>query len=257
MVRKHAELQTLAQSVFGNLLVLNTLHLLAGVQSEEGLPAFFSATPSADVVTLDRRMRDLAKYLHEPITTSVDIFIAARPVVAVECKLMEAEVGDCSRPRLPKDDDKYCNGGYVHRTGWTTRCSLAEKSGVRYWDYVPQLFPRWRSDIDHERCPLRPTYQLVRNVLAACLRPDGRLDPTAGHALLLYDGRNPAFGSKGGATQAYEQARAALVDPSLLRRCSWQRLIASLERDDKLGWLLGELKAKYGLGAPETARPLP
>jgi hypothetical protein len=249
--------QALAQSVFGNLQVSTKLHLLACLQSEEGLPAFFNVVPPGKDFALDRPMHHLRKYLGERIPTSVDLFVVESPVVAGECKLMEEEIGGCSRPNLPKKDEKYCDGRYVRPAGWTTRCSLAEKSNVRYWDYVPHLFPSWAANVDHDPCPLRVPYQLVRNVLAACLRSDGRLDRAAGHALLLYDNRNPAFRSNGAAAKAYESARTALVDPALLRRCSWQRLIGCLEQDPELRWLLAEIRAKYGLTGTGTDRSAP
>ena len=43
-----------------------------------------------------------------------------------------------------------------------------------------------------DSCPLQGTYQLARNVLAACVQPDGTVDANSGHALVIYDDRNPA-----------------------------------------------------------------
>ena len=41
---------------------------------------------------------------------------------------------------------------------------------------------------------MRTTYQLVRNVLAVCVRSEkDNRDFKNGHAVLLYDERNPAF----------------------------------------------------------------
>jgi restriction endonuclease-like protein len=241
--------QALAQSIFGNLRASNKLHLLARVRSDEGLPAFFTVTPAADAFTLDRPMHHLRRSLGEPVATSVDLFINGDRTVAIECKLTEAKIGDCSRVHLPADHPKHCDGRYARHPVWTRRCSLAEKSDVRYWEYVPHLFPRWQADTDHDPCPLSDTYQLIRNVLAACLKHDGRLAPTFGHVVLLYDDRNPAFGSNGMATQAYERARDALLDPVTLRRCFWQQVIGCLAQDPELGWLIEAIEAKYGLTA--------
>ena len=55
-------------------------------------------------------------------------------------------------------------------------------------------------------CPLDGTYQLARNVLAACVRPDGTVDANGGHALVIYDDRNPAFLPGGEAAWQWEAA---------------------------------------------------
>ena len=95
-------------------------------------------------------------------------------------------------------------------------------------------------------CPLRSTYQLVRNILAACVRPNGDLDP-AGYAVLLYDARNPEFAQGGKGYLAWQAVKSALRNPVLLRRCTWQELVACLRRDDQLHWLTEALRSKYGL----------
>ena len=40
--------------------------------------------------------------------------------------------------------------------------------GIKYWQFIPLLF-EWSSDRDYDPCPLRDNYQLVRNILAACI----------------------------------------------------------------------------------------
>ena len=84
------------------------------------------------------------------------------------------------------------------------RCSLTE-SGVRYWQYLPELFD-WPADRNMKPCPLDGTYQLARNILAACVRPDGTVDANGGHALVIYDDRNPAFLPGGEAARQWEAA---------------------------------------------------
>ena len=100
--------------------------------------------------------------------TSVDVLFGGSYRVAVECKLGETEVGNCSRPRLQSGDPNYeaqhCDGSYTFQRKRDARCSLSS-IGVKYWDYIPELF-NWSAEVDHNPCPLNSTYQLVRNLLA-------------------------------------------------------------------------------------------
>ena len=66
--------------------------------------------------------------------------------------------------------------------------------------------------MDLRPCPLHATYQLVRNILAACVRPNAELDPAA-HAVLLYDARNPEFAQGGRGDQAWQAVRGRLEEP--------------------------------------------
>ena len=93
---------------------------------------------------------------------------------------------------------------------------------------------------------IKSTHQQVRNILAACVRAGGVLDP-AGHAVLLYDGRNPDFAEGGKGHEAWQAVHSALKNPVLLRRCTWQELAACLRQDAELDWLTGALRNKYGL----------
>jgi hypothetical protein len=187
-------------------------------------------------------------YLEEPRPTSVDALFDGQYRVAVECKLSESEVGSCSRPRLGPSDSNFesdhCDGTYTHQQGRRDRCALTER-GIAYWRYIPKLLT-WPADADMQPCPLRATYQLVRNILAACVRPNGDLDP-AGHAVLLYDARNPGFAKGGKGYLAWQAVRSALKNPVLLRCCTWQELVACLRRDVELNWLTEALRSKYGL----------
>ncbi len=88
---------------------------------------------------------------------------------------------------------------------------------------------------------------LARNVLAACVQPDGTVDVDGGHALVIYDDRNTAFLPEGEAARQWEATTGALVRRQLFRRCSWQRLVAHLAHDTDLAWLFNGLAAQYGI----------
>ena len=242
--------QALAQSVFANLKYHNKLGLLADLRGEDRLPIFPSGVvrPRLAWDTPRLELEYQVNYLVEPRPTSVDALFDGQYRVAVECKLSEAEVGACSRPGLGPADANYerdhCDGSYTHQRGRRDRCVLTER-GIAYWRYIPKLFT-WPADADLQPCPLRSTYQLVRNILAACVRPNGDLD-LAAHAVLLYDARNPGFAEGGKGYLACQAVRSALKNPVLLRRCTWQELVACLRRDAELNWLTEALRSKYGL----------
>jgi hypothetical protein len=96
---------------------------------------------------------------------------------------------------------------------------------------------QWRQDVEYQVCPIEAPYQLVRNVLAA----------DQGHALVVFDERNPAFGPEGECARQWSAVRANLLDPSRLRRCSWQRILKALEQDPELDEFTTELRDKCGL----------
>jgi hypothetical protein len=243
--------QALAQSLFANLRELGRLDALAGLRAEDDLvaspwPAFFS-----DVGGWSAELEYAVDYLGEPRSTSVDVLLTGASRVAVECKLAEADVGTCSRPRRPRTDPDHCNGSYAVQMARTAPCALTER-GVKYWDYIPDLFDI-SSAIVHRPCPLHTTYQLVRNVLAACVTANGPVRSGSAHALLLYDARNPSFRPGGAGAAAFEAVTARLRHPGLLRRCSWQRVLGWIGRHHDLDWLVREVSAKYGF-IPETPR---
>ena len=172
--------------------------------------------------------------------------------MTAECKLMENGVGPCSRPTLAQSDPRYCDGSYTRQKGRQERCYLTSV-GVRYWSLVPRLF-RIDTEIDHSTCPLNATYQLVRNLLATCLSPEGEV-LAAARVVLIHDERNPAFQKGGDGWHAYQQVRSLLLNPRMLQRTSWQRLARLLGSDDRTASLAGALDAKYGFfgGACDTA----
>ena len=228
--------QALALSVFGNLKVLHLTHVLQHVEAEDGAgPAFRTDNVRPEDLLLEHEPQTLRD------TTNVDLFVAGSHAVAVECKLSESEVGACSRPALSLEDSRFCDGAFRAQRGRAHRCSLAEH-GIPYWEYIPGVLA-WDAGVDHSECPLREPYQLVRNILAAVVS-DGEVHLARGHALLLYDARNPAFAPR--PDGAIELLRGSLRDARLLRRCSWQRLLAALDDVPDLRWLVSELRSKYG-----------
>ena len=234
--------QALAQSVFGNLIAAGKLHMLSGLESDEGFPAFFEDAGEASV-----QLEYTVSYLGEPRPTSIDFWVEGSRRVAVECKLSESEFGTCSRPSLrTKDanyDRDYCNGNYTRQQGRDSRCSLTE-IGVRYWSYIPEIL-YWDNATEMHPCPLRDTYQLVRNILAACVTPDHRVDTKQNHALVIYDARNPAFLGGGKANRQWLTVKRSLRRSETLRSCSWQRLISHISSDPDLIWLVDGLNEKY------------
>ena len=148
----------------------------------------------------------------------------------------------CSRPRLPADHPEHCAKEYCEQGGWRDRCVLSNK-GIAYWKYVPKLLKKDALD-GAVRCPLWSPYQLVRNILAACVE-NGTVDVARGHALVVYDARNPVFQPHAGGT--FEKLREEVIEPSVLRRCSWQSIIAAMADYKDLKWLVQGLEEKYGM----------
>lgn len=83
--------------------------------------------------------------------------------------------------------------------------------------------------------------------MAATVTPDGRLDPTGGHTLVVYGARNPKFREGGTAWEQLESAEAACRIPGLVRRLSWQHLLAAISHALELAYLVTGLAGKYGL----------
>ena len=237
--------QAIAQSVLGNLAIYNHLNYLTELSDDEGEPLFGKAQVSPENFVMEHKI----KYLGEPRPTSLDGFVSGTYQVAIECKFTEAEVGCCSRPLLRPTASNYntdlCNGNFTQQLSRKERCSLTE-IGVLYWKYVPELFA-WQNEMDLIPCPLYKNYQLVRNILAACVRPDGKVSPESGHVVLIYDERNPAFQAGGNGFIAFTETRQALKDVGLLKKCSWQHIVKHLKKKAILPWLTEQLELKYGL----------
>lgn len=237
--------QALAQSVLGNLAFHDLLQHLAELDADEGNALFGNAQLSTDTFAMEFKI----DYLREPRPTSLDGYVSGEYRVAIECKFTEPEVGACSRPRLTPPssnyESEYCDGTYARQRARKERCSLTEV-GVSYWRYVPRLF-QWPDDADLSPCPLNKNYQLVRNILAVGVKSDGTASVDDGHAVLIYDERNPAFQAGGAGLAAYTETQRALREPTMLRKCSWQRIIQHISHGGFLSWLTEELALKYGL----------
>lgn len=228
--------QALTQSVFGNLKVFNKLDCLAELIGDDGKPIFIRGLGCNKHLYLEY----VVDYLGEPRPTNVDVFFSGNYRVAAECKLTETEIGACSAGKQSRE----CNGQYKVKMGQSERC-LKSSIGAKYWTYIPKLF-NWSADVDYNPCPLLDTYQLVRNVPAACVQRDGKLDYKNGHVVLLYDERNPAFQAGGDGLVAWQKVLDALKYPSLLKKCTWQQVIASIRCEPELKWLTDSLREKYG-----------
>jgi len=241
--------QAIAQSILGNLKIYGRLHYLSELSDDAGLPLMGKATPSKDNFQMEYTVQVSFDYLKEPRPTNLDGFVSGDYQVAIECKLLEDKVGPCSRPKIREKDKNYetdyCNGTYTYQNDRKERCSLTN-IGVAYWKYIPDLF-KWNSGVNHIPCPLRKNYQLVRNILAVCVRPDGSVFPEKGHVVLIYDERNPAFQKGGAGYTAFENTKEALHEPQLLRKCSWQRVVNHLRNKNDISWLVDQLNFKYGL----------
>jgi hypothetical protein len=209
------------------------------VTTDEGCHPFQGISPDGSSLTLERSVTAL----REPRPTSIDISVQGPLNVVIECKLAEPDVGHCSRPKLSEDKPNHCDGSYRCQHGRKERCALAVL-GIKYWKFVPRLF-KWRADQDQAICPLRSTYQLVRNALAASIGEDGEVVP--GFAVLLFDERNPAFHKDGRGGRAFAAVKDALREPDHLQRLSWQTVMQALRKVPRLQWLKSELTEKYGL----------
>ena len=236
--------QALAQCVFGNLAVEKQLHFLENLEDDSG-NTLFGVSITSDNFFMEKKI----DYLCEPRQTRLDGFISGSYRIAIECKFTEAEIGTCSRPRLSQKDANfikdYCDGTYSIQRKRRERCSLTEV-GVSYWRYIPQLL-KWTPDRDLIPCPLRVSYQLIRNILAVGVKPDGSVSVKNGHAVLIYDERNPTFMQGGRCLDVFNNTKKDLIEPTMLRKCSWQR-IARLMRDKGiLPWLTEGLELKYGI----------
>ena len=78
-----------------------------------------------------------------------------------------------------------------------------------------------------------------------CLQASGRLVTADRHVLVVYDERNPAVWPGGEADEQWHETVRLLRHPRLLRRVSWQRLVAHLAGEPAIAGLVGSLADKY------------
>ena len=169
--------------------------------------------------------------------------------MAAECTCTERESGRCSRPtvrpgRNVNDERDHGDGSSTRPRGRRTSGSLTE-TRVRDWQYWSALVA---ADRNMNPCPLDGTDQLARHVLAACIEPDGPVDADGDQARVIDDERNPAFLPGGERRHGrWDATTGARVRWPLLRRCSWQRLVAPLSHDPDVAWLVNGLAAQSGI----------
>ena len=233
--------QAMAQSVFGAFKAARRLDLLFKIPAECGRPAFGTTAPNTSL-----SMEVHVRTLNEPRLTQLDVLLETGNYrVAVECKFCEPEFGKCSRVLSKKPDKPVCNGTYAHQQGRQSRCALSE-IGVSYWNFIPEVFD-WNAAQDHCACPLLPTYQIVRNLLAAIVDSEGNLSPLNGHAVFVYDGRNPAYKPNGVADAQLRKAALACRVPGVIRRVTWQEISRVCSGAEDLTWLADALEEKHGI----------
>lgn len=237
--------QALALSILGNLVIYNSLDCLSILLDDEGDSLFGPAKITSNNFSMEYKIN----YLGERRRTSLDGYVSGDYRIAIECKFTEAEVGTCSRPQLTSADSNYesefCDGSYSQQRSRNERCSLTEV-GVLYWKYIPAFFSI-RNDVDLNPCPVNKNYQLIRNILAIGVNEDGSISDKNSHAILIYDERNPAFMKDGNGFKSYVEMRSTLKRPTMLRKCSWQKITYCIRKNNVLPWLTEQLSAKYGL----------
>jgi hypothetical protein len=233
--------QALAQSVFGAFKAAGRLDLLAQVPAKCGRLAFGKTMPGIRL-----SMEVDVHTLNEPRPTQLDVYLETDDYrVAVECKFCETDFGTCSRVRSAKCETPICNGSYTQQQGRNARCALSEV-GISYWDFIPELFD-WDAAQDWSPCPLLPTYQIVRNAFAAVVDSEGCVNPSKGHAVFVYDDRNPAYRFNGAADAQLRMAASACRVPGLIRRVTWQQIVRVCVGSEDLAWLLDAIEEKHGI----------
>ncbi len=236
--------QALAQSILGNLCVYNLMEkVLFSLKDDNG----YDLIDSKCVINFSNRfsMEHEITYLNEPRPTKLDGYIEGCYRIAIECKFTEQNFGSCSQTGNRINKKYKCNNNYIVQSSRTERCSLTEK-GIKYWDFIPDLF-RWDQYKDICPCPInKNNYQLVRNILAIGVNSYGVTNTNQGHVLVLYDENNPSFQKGGECLNAFEWTWNALREPAMLRKCSWQRIVKQIRIQKYLPWLTDQIYEKYG-----------
>lgn len=233
--------QALTMNILGNLYISNKIDDLLDLQCDEGESFLEIGKISKDQIEFEKKIN----YLGERRKSSIDVFISGHHQIAIECKYTERKFGSCSSPTYKKVHPNYCDGNFYEREEQKERCPKS-KAKALYWDYIP-LFFDWEKDGEISHCPLDQNYQLVRTILSAAMRQEDSSSYPNGHAVLIYDNRNPESLPGGKMYKAYTETKQALFDPRMLRKISWQRIVNRMRGEKSLSWLTTQLYEKYGL----------
>ena len=177
---KHSS-QALLIDVFGSIKASDDKDTIMNAISE------YLDLPCLGEWFIEMEWSDPLNLLNEKRRTQVDC-IAKNDlsVIFFEGKFTERDGGSCSRPLLKPNPYLYgkrqahCNGNYDFQHDpvkhplfdyYTVpvidaKCALT-REGIRYWDYIPELFC-FNNDNVYRPCPFKgPSYQFMRNLVLA------------------------------------------------------------------------------------------
>ena len=162
--------QALAIDVFGTVCTSSAkMHILNALARQAGLQ-------ESDQWSLFLEWLDPDNVMHEiNQRTQVDVLaMSETALMFFECKFTETDGGHCSQPsKISSGAHKglvQCTGNFELQTNpanhKTDRCSLSAK-GIRYWEFIPQVF-QIELEEDQQPCPFGgPWYQWMRNITNA------------------------------------------------------------------------------------------
>ena len=203
--------QALAIDVFGTLQTSpNRDAVLDRLAGDLGLPA-------GGPWDVQLEWHDPENHLGEHQPTWVDAAAQSpQALILFEGKFTEADGGRCSQTQPlrggVRQGLRQCTGGYMWQvnpaTGQEARCALTAK-GLRYWEFIPQVFD-YDADQSYFECPFAgPWFQWMRNL-------------TVGYAAARAAGRRPAF------VLAYADG-PGLAMAARVRSPEWARLLNRLQ----------------------------
>jgi hypothetical protein len=158
--------QALAIDVFGTLQTApQRAAVLDRLAGELGLPAGGPWEVQLEWHDPDNRLNE-----HQP--TWVDaVARSPRALILFEGKFTESDGGRCSQTQPlrsgPHQGLRQCSGSYMWQvnpaTGQEARCALTAK-GLRYWEFIPQVFD-YDAGQSYFECPFAgPWFQWMRNL---------------------------------------------------------------------------------------------
>lgn len=218
--------QALAIDVFGTLAVSDTRDvILDGWATELGLPA-------GGPWSVQLEWHDPNDNLNERQPTWVDA-VAQSPhaLIFFEGKFTEGDGGRCSQTQPlrtgPRQGQRQCDGRYMFQTnpatGTEARCALTAK-GLRYWEYIPQVFD-YAADQSYFECPFAGAwFQWMRNLTGcyAAARASGR---APAFVLAYADGPGLAMAARVRSTEWARLQNRLQPGAITLRAWSYQDLI--------------------------------